>query len=264
VILHRAASCGTLRELAELRPVFLRSKTRARSGISGARRKKTYMRHKPTTAAACNTVELSVAGRLKMEQPVAAPVRTQMRDVEHGIAKLRQRGVTVAWRAGRIIGLRALRELVGGDAGRVRAMAVVCLQRERGGIDGEELHLAQARLGVQRGVRSPLAGLSRSDSERVLGLLANVMEHAVAALAPNTRDLDAGRLAPHTIRNRDLGTAAREEQPAAPNAEAASNGARQNATSGPAPGVLSALLEEKRRQELPALEVNPFILDRND
>ncbi|MGG5823434.1 hypothetical protein [Falsiroseomonas sp. HW251] len=183
-----------------------------------------------------------------------------MCDVERGIAELLAEGVQVAWTRGRVIGLRHLRARVGGDADRVRSMAIVALQKLKGGIEKDALLEAREFL---RGPRSPspLAGLSTEERKKFL-------DFAAAFAASARRAFDRGET-PHDVADSSRGdenlwsleTTRHEEQPAASRAEVAVERARQNAPSTPAHGALDALLEERRRREIPTVpEFNPFLL----
>jgi hypothetical protein len=187
-----------------------------------------------------------------------------MADVERGIATVRARGGEVAFRNGRVVGLAALRAEVGGDGDRVRAMAVLCLQRERGRVDREDVREARERLSGGRGSRprSPLAGMGRADRDAILAVAAEMLRiasqaHQRGRHPPETPANPAPGPPPH----RTWAHAATEGQPAGRPAQAVRNGTGQNATQTQALGLLDKLREDKARRTLPPeLELNPFEL----
>lgn len=113
---------------------------------------------------------------------MAAPIQVRFADVEAAVAELRRRGVEIGYLNGHVVGLAALRGEVGGDAGRVRSMAILLLERDGLRIPPAEVRLAKCILDTER-VAKRAAKRGARGAHRQMAIMMEGLIDRVAALA---------------------------------------------------------------------------------
>jgi len=162
---------------------------------------------------------------------MGAPVRVSFEDVRAAVSNVRAAGVEVAYRNGRVTGLRAIRQCAGGDADRVRSAVIIILAEEGQRVGAAELRAARAILQADvRGRRSARRGGGMT-GQRALDVLEGLAQclmavgSSMAAIGP----MQAGVPEHNQVPDHDpcQKTTLESGQPAGRLLGAAMNGARQ-------------------------------------
>ncbi|MGG5807720.1 hypothetical protein [Falsiroseomonas sp. CW058] len=107
---------------------------------------------------------------------MGAPIQTDFDDVVAAVAEVRRRGVQVGYLNGRVVGLAAVRKAAGGDAGRVRSMVVLLLDREGYRIPPTEIRLANTILDTEKMAKRAARRATRGADRRMAAVLEGIVD----------------------------------------------------------------------------------------